>query len=154
MKDVKIILHNIRSSHNVGSIFRTSDGAVVSLIYLTGYTPAPIDRFGRSEPRIAKAALGAENSIPWKQGDIAEIITSLKSDGYIIVGVEQTSHSKNYRDFKLKDKTVFIFGNEVDGIEKEVLELCDEIIKIPMHGKKESLNVGVAAGVILFHYKD
>lgn len=148
----KIILHNVRSSLNVGSVFRTADGAGVKQIYLTGYTPTPIDRFGRNEATIAKTALGAEYSIPWKKEDITQIIKSLKNDGYSIVGIEQTSNSKNYKTFRLKEKTVFIFGNEVDGIEENVLELCDEIIEIPMHGEKESLNVAVVAGIILFNF--
>ncbi len=153
MIETVIILHNIRSSLNVGSIFRTADGAGVSEVYLTGYTPLPIDRFGREEKKIAKTALGAEKSILWKQGDISETIRHLKNDGYSIVSIEQVSNSKDYKSFKPKDKTVFIFGNEIEGILSEVLELCDDVIEIPMHGKKESLNVGVTAGIILFHLK-
>ena len=152
MTDAKIILHNIRSSLNVGSIFRTADGAGVSSIYLTGYSPTPIDRFGRNEGTIAKTALGAEYSIPWEQGDIVKVISVLKNDGYNIVGVEQTSDSKDYKDFKPKSKVVFIFGNEVSGLESKVLELCDDVIEIPMYGEKESLNVSVTAGIILFNY--
>jgi tRNA G18 (ribose-2'-O)-methylase SpoU len=154
MTDTKIILHNIRSSLNVGSIFRTADGAGVGQIYLTGYTPTPIDRFGREEKMIAKTALGAEKSIFWEQGDVTEIIKSLKDDGYSVVAVEQVPDSKDYKSFKPKEKTVFVFGNEVGGIEKEVIELCDYVIEIKMHGEKESLNVGVAVGVILFNYKN
>ncbi len=153
MAETIVILHNIRSSLNVGSVFRTADGAGVSEVYLTGYTPLPIDRFGRVEKKIAKTALGAEENIPWKHDDISETIQSLKNEGYSIVGVEQTPNSKDYKGFKPKDKTVFIFGNEVEGILKEVLEICDDVIEIPMHGKKESLNVGVTAGIILFHFK-
>ena len=150
--EIKIILHNIRSSLNVGSIFRTADGAGVKQIYLTGHTPTPIDRFGRNEAKIAKTALGAECSMLWGKEDIAQIIKSLKDADYSIVGVEQASNSKNYKTFKPKRKTVFIFGNEVDGIERDVLKLCDKIIEIPMYGEKESLNVAVTAGIILFHF--
>lgn len=150
MTEIKVILHNIRSSLNVGSIFRTADGAGVTSLYLTGYTPTPIDRFGRNEATIAKTALGAEKSVSWEKGDITEVVKSLKSDGYSVIGIEQTSDAQDYKGFKPKEKTVFIFGNEVGGIEKEILELCDEVIEIPMHGEKESLNVAVAAGVILF----
>lgn len=152
MTEIKIILHNVRSSLNVGSIFRTADGAGVSSMYLTGYTPTPSDRFGRGEPTIAKTALGAEKSISWEQGDIVEIINSLKEDGFTIVGVEQTPQSNDHKSFKPKEKTIFIFGNEVDGLEDEVLKLCDDVIEINMHGEKESLNVGVAAGIILFNF--
>lgn len=154
MKDIKIILHNIRSSLNVGSIFRTADGAGVASIFLTGYTPTPIDRFGRNEGTIAKTALGAENTVPWEQGEVVEIIESLRGDGYNIIAVEQTSNAKDYKVFTSEDKTVFIFGNEVSGLENEVLGLCDGVIEIPMHGEKESLNVGVTAGIILFNYKN
>ena len=151
MTEIIVILHNIRSSLNVGSIFRTADGAGVKQIYLTGYTPAPLDRFGRNDARIAKTALGAESSILWKQGDISETIKSLKKDGHCIIAVEQDLRSKSYKTLSPKNKIAFIFGNEVSGIEKDVLELCDEIIEIPMYGKKESLNVGVAVGIILFN---
>ncbi|HEC32885.1 MAG TPA: TrmH family RNA methyltransferase [Candidatus Kaiserbacteria bacterium] len=152
MTEIKVILHNIRSSLNVGSVFRTADGAGVKQIYLTGHTPTPIDRFGRNEATIAKTALGAENSILWEKGDIIQVIDLLKSNDYRIIGVEQTPSSKNYKTFIPKKRVVFIFGNEVDGVEKEVLEQCDEVIEIPMHGEKESLNVAVTAGIILFNF--
>jgi len=152
MTEIKIILHNIRSSLNVGSIFRTADGAGVTSLYLTGYTPTPTDRFGRNEATISKTALGAEYSIPWEKGEIIKTIESLRDDGYSIVGVEQTPGAKDYRTFVPKEKVAFIFGNEVNGIEQEILDLCDEVIEIPMHGEKESLNVAVVAGVILFNF--
>lgn len=148
------IFHNIRSSHNVGSFLRTADCAGIEKVYLTGYTPAPIDRFGREQSRIAKTALGAEKNVSWEQGDIFKTIEALRGGGHSIVGVEQTPTSKNYKTFKPEEKTVFIFGNEVEGIEEEVLKLCDEVVEIPIHGEKESLNVGVTAGIILFSYRD
>jgi len=152
MKEIRIILHNIRSSLNVGAIFRTADGAGVKHIYLTGYTPTPIDRFGRNEASLTKTSLGAENLVPWEKADIKEVPKSLKMEKYYIVGVEQTEKSINYKDLNPKNKTVFIFGNEVGGIDEEILKSCDEIIQIPMAGGKESLNVSVAAGIILFNY--
>ncbi len=152
MTEVIVILHNVRSSLNVGSIFRTSDGAGVRQVYLTGYTPTPIDRFGREEKMIAKTALGAQKSVSWKQRDVTETIQSLKNDSYNIIGVEQTSDSCDYKTFTPKEKTVYVFGNEVDGLEEEVIEMCDEVIEILLHGKKESLNVSVAVGVILFNF--
>lgn len=151
--DTVVILHNIRSIHNVGSVFRTADGAGVSRIFLTGYTPAPIDRFGRPSEGMEKTALGATSSIPWEQcDDIFECINSLKNKGYMIVAVEQTSHAKDYRIFSPQRNTAFIFGNEVDGVPDAVCVLSDEVIHIPMYGVKESLNISVSAGVVLFRF--
>lgn len=146
------ILHDIRSAHNVGSIFRTADGAGVSKIYLTGYTPAPIDRFGRVQKEILKTSLGATSSVAWEACDEAEpLLEKLKKGGFTIVAVEQTNRSLNYEEYVRKEKTVYIFGNEIDGVPEELLTLADSIIEIPMHGEKESLNVSVTAGIILFH---
>lgn len=150
MNKIFVILHDIRSVHNVGSAFRTSDAAGVDKIYLTGYSPLPIDRFGRKRDDIAKVALGAEESVPWEHIEIEELIIKLKEDGVQVVGVEQSSESINYKELEEKDQTAFIFGNEVDGISKEILEKCNEVIEIPMKGKKESLNVSVTVGVVLF----
>ena len=148
---LELILHNIRSNHNVGSIFRTADGAGVNKIYLTGYTPAPLDQFKRVNAEIAKTALGAEQSVEWeKREDITELITELKKDSYQIWALEQNDKSADYREVKLEGETALIVGNEVDGVEPEVLNLCDQIIEIPMRGSKESLNVAVATGVAIF----
>ncbi len=178
-KDIYLILHNIRSLHNVGSIFRTSDAAGVKKIYLTGYTPTPLDKFGKIRPEIKKTALGAETTVEWqKYKDIGKLIAELKQrtdlDGHqgrsLIVGVEQSPKSINYKSFKFKPERplAFIFGNEVRGLSKQILKKCDKIVEIPMAGKmvrqahhlknihpeqhrgKESLNVSVAAGIILF----
>lgn len=147
-----LILHNIRSAQNVGSIFRTADGAGAKEIILTGYTPAPIDRFGRVRSDIAKAALGAENTVSWRQeADTASVIAQLKEAGVEVVAVEQDARAINYRDHKAQEEVAFIFGNEVEGIESAVLDVCDAVIDIPMRGTKESLNVAVAAGIILFN---
>lgn len=151
MKEVAVLLHNIRSTHNVGSIFRTADAAGVSRVYLSGYTPAPTDRFGRVRKDIAKTALGAEGFLPWEHhASPVRLIMKLKKEGWNIVGVEQDVHAHDYRKFKAKEKTAFVFGNEVLGISKDLRKKCDALIEIPMHGKKESLNVSVAAGIILF----
>lgn len=148
-----VLLHNIRSSHNVGSIFRTADGSGVSKIYLTGYTPTPVDRFGRPQKDIAKTALGAETAMPWEYAkNPARIIQLLRKQKWAIVGVEQDTRAVDYRAFKIRQPTVFIFGNEVQGLSKALRDQCDALIEIPMHGEKESLNVSVAAGVILFHF--
>ena len=151
-RDTIAIFHNVRSAYNVGSLFRTADGAGVSKLYLTGYTPAPVDRFGREVRMIAKTALGAEENISWETGDIDEVILSLKTNGYSIIAVEQSPHAVSYRTFKAPQKAAFLFGSEVEGLNEEILALCDRVIMIPMHGRKESLNVSVAAGIILFHY--
>jgi tRNA G18 (ribose-2'-O)-methylase SpoU len=150
-----VILHNIRSAHNVGSIFRTSDGAGVAKIYITGYTPAPIDRFGRENSEIAKTSLGATHTVPYEVvEDITSVIHGLKEAGVQIISVEQTDRAIPYTKLGESGEAAFIFGNEITGVEKEVLEASDFHIQIPMSGAKESLNVSVCAGVILFHYRD
>ncbi len=152
---VELILHNIRSNHNVGSIFRTADGAGVTKLWLTGYTPAPLDQFKRVNSEIAKTALGAEQSIEWeKRENIITLIKELKNLGYKILALEQADNSVDYKQVKLEGKTVLIVGNEVEGVEGDVLNLCDQIIEIPMHGSKESLNVAVATGVAVFRLID
>ncbi len=147
---VSVLLHNVRSAHNVGSIFRTADAAGVSRIYLSGYTPTPTDRFERVQKDIAKTALGAEKTVPWEYHKTPKMIASLKRLGWNIVGVEQDGRSRDYRSYSLKQPTLFIFGNEVKGLSRSLRNSCDELIAIPMRGKKESLNVSVAAGIILF----
>lgn len=148
---IVLILNNIRSVENVGSIFRTADGAGVEKIYLVGTTPAPIDRFGRNRADMAKVALGAEKNIYWEQADdITKLIKNLKKDGYNIVALEQDKKSISYKKFRSSGDVVLIVGNEVDGIANGVLRQCDAIIEIPMKGKKESLNVSVATGIALF----
>jgi tRNA G18 (ribose-2'-O)-methylase SpoU len=151
MHEVAILLHNIRSAHNVGSIFRTADAAGVGTLYLSGYTPTPLDRFGRPHKEIAKTALGGEVSVGWKYyKSPASMITSLKKKGWNIVAVEQDARSVDYRSYRIVAPTLFILGNEVRGVSKSLLKRCDSILEIPMKGKKESLNVSVAAGIVLF----
>ena len=152
-KETRVILDNIRSSHNVGSIFRTADGAGVSKVYLLGYTPAPVDRFGRTVAEIKKTSLGASDMVAWEHLDnnqIGKLIKDLKTEGFEIVAIEQTSKSVALNDFKAKEKTCYIMGNEVDGVRQELLDLSDAIVEIPMKGSKESLNVSVATGIVLF----
>ena len=146
-----VILYNLRSAHNVGSIFRTADGAGVSKIYLIDTTPAPIDRFGRKRKDIAKVALGAEESVEWEYAkDIFSILENLREEDSKIVAVEQDEQSTTLSDFSPQEKTAYIFGSETKGLPEEVLNEADTILEIPMKGKKESLNVSVAAGIILF----
>lgn len=148
---IHLVLHNIRSTHNVGAIFRTADATGVKKIYISGITPAPIDRFGRARPDISKASLGAEKTVLWESiTDIKGLIKNLKKEKFQIIAVEQDKKSIDYKDLKKSEKVLLIVGNEVDGVDKEVLELCDDIVEIPMLGKKESLNVSVATGVVLY----
>jgi 23S rRNA (guanosine2251-2'-O)-methyltransferase len=150
--DVIVVLHNIRSTHNVGSIFRTADCVGVSHIYLTGYTPAPVDRFGRKCERMGKTALGAEELVLWdRMADIGACITLLRTNEFFVVGVEQDAEAIEYRTLGKHEKIAFIFGNEVTGIPRAVLKQCNVIAEIPLRGNKESLNVSVCAGIVLFH---
>lgn len=150
-KEIIVVLHNIRSNHNTGSIFRTADGAGVSKIYLAGYTPAPLDRFGRPNGALIKTALGAEQMIPWEKAeDTLALIARLKKEGVTVVAVEQDTRAVSYLAHTPQAKTAYIFGPEVEGLPSEILDAVDAILEIPMHGEKESLNVSVAAGVILF----
>ncbi len=155
MKKVKqenvVILLDIRSVENVGAMFRTADAVGVDKVYLVGYTPAPLDRFGRKRGDLAKSALGAEEYVPWEQvKNINRLLTKLKKDGFQIIAIEQDARSVSYKKIKPKNKNAFVVGTEVTGIPKSVLKKCDVIAEIPMKGKKESLNVTVALGVVLF----
>jgi len=146
-----LIIHNIRSVENVGAMFRTADAVGIDKIYLVGYTPAPVDRFGRKRQDLAKSALGAEDYVPWEsRKTIFPLLTELKKEVFQIIGIEQDKKSVDYKKVKPKAKNVFIVGAEVTGIPKSVLKKCDVIAEIPMYGKKESLNVSVAFGVVLF----
>lgn len=146
-------LHNIRSAHNVGSMFRTADAVGIDHVYLSGYTPLPIDRFGRERQDIHKIALGAEKTISWSElKNIPQDIESLKKTGSLLVAVEQDSHSINYRDFVVPNapEIILMMGEETQGIEPDLLALADTILEIPMNGDKESLNVSVAFGIIVY----
>lgn len=144
--ELLLILHNIRSAYNVGSIFRTADAAGVSKIYLGGYTPNP-----DQEPKIAKTALGAEKVVPWKYyRQTWRLLKKLKKEGIQIVALEQDKKAIDYQKFKPSWPMALVLGNEVRGLSKEFLKYADAIIEIPMWGQKESLNVSVAAGIALF----
>ena len=150
MKNI-LILNDIRSVENVGAMFRTADAVGVDKIYLCGYTPAPLDRFGRKRKDLAKSALGAEEYVSWEQvKSVSVLLTKLKRDKFQIIAIEQDKKSIDYRKVKLKSKNAFIVGTEVTGIPQNILKKCDIIAEIPMHGKKESLNVSVALSVVLF----
>jgi len=146
-----LILNDIRSVENVGAMFRTADAAGIDKIYTVGYTPAPIDRFGRKRNDLHKAALGAEEYVEWEAvSNITTLINKLKKEGFQIIAIEQAPNSMNYRKVKMRGKNAFIMGNEVTGVLKKVLDKCDVVAEIPMRGRKESLNVSVACGVALF----
>ncbi len=150
--NVSVILHNIRSRQNVGAIFRTADGAGVSKIYLPGYSPSPIDRFGRVDQKIHKTALGATETVAWERcEDIHTLIKNLKTDNVEILSLEQHADAITYMEWKPSRDTVCIVGNEIEGVPTEICETSDAILHIPMHGAKESLNVSTAAGVFLFY---
>lgn len=154
-----VIAHNLRSTHNVGSIFRSCDGFGVNKLYLTGYTPYPIVAGDRRLPhvrdrltrQIHKTALGAESSTPFEYvDDPATAIAVCRQGGFRIVALEQTAGSISLAHYKPPDKLALVLGEEVHGIPPELLKLCDDAVEIPMSGNKESFNVSVAAGIALF----
>jgi len=146
-----LILPDIRSAINVGAILRTADAVGVDKVYLVGCTPRPTDQFGRIQKDIAKSALGAETWVKWEYKEkLLPLIKNLKKEGYEIVALELDENSIDYRKYKPALKVALMLGEEVKGIDKKTLKYCDKIIEIPMRGKKESLNVSVAAGVALF----
>lgn len=159
--NVHILLPDIRSAYNVGSIFRSADCFGVEKIYLTSTTPRPTDRFGRStsgpQKEIAKTALGAEKSVVWEYiENTLDVIKWVKKEGFTVVAIEQAENSVGIATFKKIIKTdkiqniLCVFGNEVEGVSKDILKLCDYVIEIPMKGEKESLNVSVCAGVVMY----
>lgn len=147
-RSISIVAHNIRSLWNVGSFFRTGDAFDIEKIYLTGYTATPPRR------EISKTAINAEEWIPWEyEKDPLIVIEKLQKKGYRIVGLEQTKNSVSLFEYEPSEKECLILGHEITGIPKELLKECDAVIEIPMHGKKESLNVAVAAGIALHHLR-
>ena len=154
-REVVGILNDIRSLHNVGSMFRTADGAGFSKLFLCGITPTPLDRMGNVKQEFAKTALHAEKMVPWEhQKSIVRVINKLKKDGFVIYGVEQDKNSISYTKIpKTAKQIAIVMGNEVEGISKKILNMCDDILEIPMHGGKESLNVSVAFGIVAYECK-
>ncbi len=150
------ILHNIRSLYNVGSIFRTADAAGVEKIYLCGITASPIDRFGKIRPQLAKVALGAEKYVSWEKfKETVKLIEKLKKQGYQIFAIEQNKKSIPYykiQSYEAKPRKIgLVLGSETKGLPLSFLKRADKILEIPMKGKKESLNVAVAFGIVAFH---
>ena len=157
MPEIIVIAHNIRSTHNVGAIFRTSEGFGVKKIILSGYTPYPKLEQDTRLPHISskltsqiqKTALGAEEIVPFEYQETPNI-TWLKSNGYRIVGLEQDARSAALSSYSSPEKITLILGEEVHGIPADLLKECEDILEIPMVGKKESFNVSVAAGIALY----
>ncbi len=142
---VVVVLDNIRSAHNIGSIFRTCDAFRVEAIYLTGICATP------PQKELMKTALGAADTVSWKYFPTTLVaLQSLKSDGYYICAVEQTTNSIMLQDFSPKEKNAFVFGNEVNGVDASVLPYCDACIEIPQFGTKHSFNVAITAGIVLW----
>lgn len=141
------VLDNIRSMHNVGSVFRTADAFLIEAICLCGYTPQPPHR------DIHKTALGATETVDWLYyADTKDAVADLKQRGYKVYGIEQTVGSMSLEKFKpaAGEKLAIVFGNEVEGVQTDVLKLCDGAIEIPQFGMKHSLNISVAAGIVLW----
>lgn len=157
MRAVIVIAHNIRSTHNVGAIFRTCEGFGVEQLILSGYTPHPrVDGDERLphivqklEQQISKTALGAEKLVPYEYHELPPL-DALRADGYRIVGLEQDNRSVMLPSYEVPDKLVLLLGEEVEGIAPELRQQCDDLVEIPMHGRKESFNVSVATGVALY----
>lgn len=158
-RQVVVIAHNIRSAHNIGSIFRTADGFGVEHVYLTGYSPYPkLERDTRLPHiaekvtnEIAKTALGAESTVEYSHlSSPFSLIDGFQAHGYDIIGLEQDDSATPLPDFKPSHKMVLVLGEEVDGISHDLIKKCTELIEIPMKGKKESYNVSVAAGIALY----
>lgn len=157
MPEMIVIAHNIRSTHNVGAIFRTSEGFGITKIILSGYTPYPTLTHDTRLPHISrkltdqihKTALGAEAIVPFEYQEQPDLAT-LRQDGYRIVGLEQDVRSVLLPNYTAPDKIALLLGEEVEGITSDLRDLCDDLIEIPMTGKKESFNVSVATGIALY----
>lgn len=147
--ELKILLHNVRSMHNVGAAFRSADAFGIDQILISGFTPYP------PRPEISKTAIGAEKHVDWqKLNEISSGIETLKDSGYILVGLEQTTDSILLPDYSIPNgkEICLVFGNEVTGIDEEILPFIDEFVEIPQYGHKHSLNVSVTVGVALYAF--
>jgi 23S rRNA (guanosine2251-2'-O)-methyltransferase len=144
---VTVVLDNIRSCHNIGSVFRTSDALLVEKIYLCGISSTPPDK------EIRKTALGAENTVPWEyHPDTLDAVSTLKAQGYTVIAVEQVEKSISLTDYlpPADCKLALVFGNEVKGVQQEVVDQCDLALEIPQFGTKHSFNISVSVGIVLW----
>lgn len=156
---LRLIIHDIRSCHNVGSLLRTAEGLGVGHVYFSGYTPYPIKDNDERLPhlrtkiqnQIHKTALGAEHNLDWSQhSSIEQVISGLKKEGFEIVALEQTKNSIPLPDYHPAGDVAIVLGREVEGVSDDILKLCDNAIEIPMLGNKESFNVVQAAAMALY----
>ncbi len=161
---LQLVLHNIRSAHNVGSLFRTADGLGVDKLYLTGFTAYPTHPADTRLPHVSakassaihKTALGAENNVAWEHiQSIEDTFSRLRADNASIIALEQAKNSISLHDAVLADNTAIVLGNEVDGLSPDIHKQCDTTVEIPMLGSKESFNVAVAGAIAIhwFRYK-
>jgi 23S rRNA (guanosine2251-2'-O)-methyltransferase len=162
MRHIILIAHDIRSTHNVGSLLRTADGLGIEKVYLTGYTPYPVHQMDSRLPHIAnkldaaihKTALGAENTVDWEQcDDIFTVLSQLRSEGFTICALEQTDDAIDITTYAAQEKCVMLLGSEVKGIAAGLLREVDVKLVIPMFGKKESFNVVQAAAMALYQFR-
>lgn len=157
MPEIIVIAHNIRSTHNIGAIFRTCDGFGIKQLIISGYSPYPQIENDSRLPHIAeklttqihKTALGAETTVPFTYQEMPDL-SKLRSEGYAIIGLEQEHNSILLPDYNPPQKIALLLGEEVEGIAAPLREGCDTLIEIPMHGQKESFNVSVATGIALY----
>lgn len=160
MREIVLIAHNLRSTHNVGSLLRTADGLGVAKVFLTGYTPYPtypgdtrLPHLSRKiHAQIAKTALGAEQSQIWeRRDDVIALLDELVSQGFTTAALEQTENSLSLPEYRPPGKVALILGREVEGIEPEVVAACRLVLEIPMFGQKESFNVVQAGAMAVYH---
>lgn len=161
-REIIIIAHDMRSAHNVGSLIRTADGLGVSKLYLTGYTPYPLEPNDTRLPHIAnklarqitKTSLGAETMLNWEHhDDIDSLLLHLADQSYKLCALEQTPKARQLNKFSSPDKIALVLGNELSGIDNKILQLCDIHLEIPMLGKKESFNVVQAAAMAMYQLR-
>jgi len=157
-----MIIHDVRSALNVGGILRTADGLGITRVYMSGYTPYPSEKNdgrlphvrARAEKQIHKTALGAEHTVAWEHVDnLQDLLARLRNQKYLIAALEQHKTALNLTDFKTVRDVALLVGNEVNGLESDVLKSTDVILEIPMLGKKESYNVASAAAMVLYHLR-
>ena len=160
MRSIVLIAHDIRSTHNVGSLLRTAECFGVKHVYFTGYSPYPISAGDERLPHIAerltrqihKTSLGTESMVNWShENDVLLLISQLKESGFTVIGLEQHQKSVLLSAFTPPEKIAILVGREVEGIAQQLLEQCDVIVEIPQFGKKESLNVVQATAIALYH---
>lgn len=162
MRRIILVAHDIRSTHNVGSLLRTADGLGVEMVYLSGYTPYPSHAGDTRLPHLSrkihdqihKTALGAEATQAWQHTEsLQHTLSTLRTEGFVIVGLEQSDGSIPLPKYSPPEKIAVLLGNEVAGIDPQIIQQLDKVIEIPMFGTKESFNVTIAASMLLYHLR-